>query len=444
MVTLARRETVGSRSAAYPMSALPLAPRFSIPAWKWWVVVMMLLATVVNYMDRQTLGSLATFIKADFNLNEEGYGTLEAIFGYTYAVFLVIAGFMADRWNLRWLYPIALLVWSAAGFATGFVETLFQLQVCRAVLGAGEAFNWPVAVGIIRRIIPREAQAFASGVFNSGMTFGAVLTPLMVLGLVGPHGEGWRRLFILVGAAGSIWVVLWLWGTRGERGAEMAGAREETAPAAIIPFRAIFRLRTFWITLAVGTAVNLSWHFYRVWLPRHLVVDLKFTDQQLQYILIAFYLTADVGSILIGLLARRLVSLHRSVERARKIVLLGAALLCLLATPVAFLPGRDVMVPLYCLVGAGIMGVFAMFYAFVQDITPGHTSKCLGMIGAFVWFINSQLHPLVGHYADTHSHAIGKFAPMILAAGVLPLIAALIALAWPERWDGEPARAGAG
>jgi hypothetical protein len=94
------------------------------------------------------------------------------------------------------------------------------------------------------------------------------------------------------------------------------------------------------------------------------------------------------------------------------------------------------MVPLYCLVGAGIMGVFAMFYALVQDIAPGHTSKCLGLIGALAWLINSRLHPWVGRFADTHAPAIGKFAPMILVAGVLPLIAAIIALSWPEKKAG--------
>src|SRR3982750_3601471 len=118
-----------------------------IPRWKWGVVVMMLFATVINYLDRQAMGNLSSFIKKDFDLNEKGYGTLEAIFGYSYAAFLVIAGFLADRFSLRWLYAGALLVWSAAGFATGFVGTLLELQLCRAILGAGEAFNWPVAVG---------------------------------------------------------------------------------------------------------------------------------------------------------------------------------------------------------------------------------------------------------------------------------------------------------
>src|SRR5205823_1931433 len=106
--------------AANPMSSPSPSPNSTVARWKWWVVEMMLLATVGNYMDRQTLGSLASFIKADFHLNEEGYGTLEAVFGYSYAVFLIVAGIMADRWDLRWLYPIALLVWSEAGFATGF------------------------------------------------------------------------------------------------------------------------------------------------------------------------------------------------------------------------------------------------------------------------------------------------------------------------------------
>src|SRR5439155_27307544 len=113
-------------------------------------------------------------------------------------------------------------VWSAAGFATGLVTTLLQLQLCRAILGAAEAFNWPCAVGVIRRIIPRESQGFANGVFNSGMTLGAVLTPLLVLAMVGPHGEGWRKLFMVVGASGSVWVVLWFIGTRGSRATEMA------------------------------------------------------------------------------------------------------------------------------------------------------------------------------------------------------------------------------
>jgi hypothetical protein len=91
------------------------------------------------------------------------------------------------------------------------------------------------------------------------------------------------------------------------------------------------------------------------------------------------------------------------------------------------------MVPAYCIVGAGIMGVFAMFYSFVQDIHPAHTSKCLGMIGATVWLIVSTLHPLIGRFADKSDTAIGKFTPWLLAAGSLPGVM--------KRWEAAlPAR----
>ena len=96
------------------LSSMTDSPKSAIPQWKWYVVGMMLFATMINYMDRQTLGSVSTFIKADFKLGEEGYGQLEAAFGYSYAIFLLLAGFLADRVNLRWLYPLALLVWSEA------------------------------------------------------------------------------------------------------------------------------------------------------------------------------------------------------------------------------------------------------------------------------------------------------------------------------------------
>src|SRR5579872_691490 len=321
--------------AVTTMNADPVRTHTAIPRWKWIVVVMMLLATVINYLDRAALGNLSSYIMKDFHLNEEGYGTLEKWFGFSYAVFLIVAGLLADRLSLRWLYAGALMVWSIAGCATGFVGTVLQLKLCRVVLGAGEAFNWPVAVGTVRRIMPRESQSFANGIFNSGMTIGAVLTPVLVLLMVQKEtGEGWRSLFKIVGVLGSLWVIFWLLSTRGDRAAEMTPLREATS--APVPFVTVLRLRTFWITMAVGVAVNLAWHLYRVWLPRHLDRDLKFNGQQVQFVLMAYYLVADLGSIAFGYLAKKVIGPSRPVERARKLVVLLAALVCLTAMPVLF------------------------------------------------------------------------------------------------------------
>src|SRR5436190_20171163 len=118
----------------------------AIPKWSWWIVWMLFLATVVNYLDRQTLMSTADHILRDFRLDKIQYGQIEMAFGISYAIFLVVAGAMSDRFNLRWLFTIALVVWSVAGFATGTVHSFFALIVCRVVLGIGEAYNWPCSV----------------------------------------------------------------------------------------------------------------------------------------------------------------------------------------------------------------------------------------------------------------------------------------------------------
>src|SRR5262249_21614114 len=160
-------------------------------------VWLMFLATMLAYMDRQTMGSTAKAIKAEFGLSEQDYGWLEFCFGITFALFQIPAGFLADRFNVRLIYAAAMIVWSVAGFMTGMVETVYLLMVCRLVLGLGEAFNWPCAVGIVRRVIPLESRAMANGIFHSGASIGAVATPLLAIALIWANLDNWRLLFLL-------------------------------------------------------------------------------------------------------------------------------------------------------------------------------------------------------------------------------------------------------
>src|SRR5437879_11174574 len=115
-------------------------------AWKWWVCGLLFLATVINYMDRQTMTQTAKQIKDELHLNNEQYGAIESGFGLAFAVGALLVGWTADRWNVRWIYPTALLGWSLAGFATGFAQTFWQLFACRFALGIFESGNWPCAL----------------------------------------------------------------------------------------------------------------------------------------------------------------------------------------------------------------------------------------------------------------------------------------------------------
>jgi ACS family hexuronate transporter-like MFS transporter len=407
-----------------------------VARWRWGVIWLMFLATLINYMDRQALGSTARYIKDEFGLTEETYGWVEFWFILSYALFGIPAGYLADRLNLRWLYAAALLVWSAAGFLTGLATDVVMLSFCRLVLGMGEAFNWPCAVSIVRRLIPLESRSLANGIFHSGASAGAILTPLLVLVLVGDRAENWRLLFQLVGALGLVWVVLWLGFVRGERAEVMSRLPEDASipehgPDAVPEpdsFLRVLERRQFWITLAVGMAVNICWHFYRVWLPRFLDVDLKLSQHDIQLMLMAFYLSADVGSLSAGYLTRRLTYAGTSVERSRKIVLLLAALLCLASLPAALATGPTIALPLILLVGVGAMGGFPIYFALNQEAAPRHTALCLGVTGSVSLLSIAALTPPIGLLVDR----TGSFALSLIAIGFVPLIGALVGLSWPE------------
>src|SRR6185436_8549035 len=125
-------------------SAMTLAPMSSRgPSWKWVVCGLLLLASAINYMDRQTLANASVRISKEFGLNQTQYGNVEAVFGYAFAAGSLVFGWLADRVSVRWLYAIVLALWSVAGFATGFVKGYDELLMCRIALGFFEAGHWP-------------------------------------------------------------------------------------------------------------------------------------------------------------------------------------------------------------------------------------------------------------------------------------------------------------
>lgn len=451
----------------------PAASR--IPSWKWGVVWLMFLATVVNYMDRQTVGVLSGPIKAAFtseqsapaldglfeatpradtgkrHLSESGYGWIEFAFGFTFATFQIVAGYFIDRWSLRWLYAGALVVWSAAGFATGLATTVEALILCRIVLAVGEAFNWPCAVAGVQRLMPQEQRSLANGVFHSGASIGAIVTPLLVLTMVGRSGAGWQKVFFVVGAGGAVWAVLWLAYLRGERAVAIdnpAGGESQVGDAPEESFFRLFARRPIWIAIFVGVCVNVCWHFCRVWLPRYLDRDLGYSFKDASAIMAtvplpwgawelspadvglliqsAFYVAADAGSLSAGYVTRRIVHAGVSVERARKLVMVGTALLCLLTIPAMLAANPWVTVPLLFVVAAGSMGGFANYFALTQEVSPRRTAQVLGLTGAASWYTVAALNPVVGGIADETN----TFVPLFMAVGCVPLAGALVGLLW--------------
>jgi ACS family hexuronate transporter-like MFS transporter len=408
----------------------------SIPSWKWGVIWLLFLATMINYMDRQTMQATSShLIRQFFNGKEKGYGEVESSFQYAFALSQILAGFLVDRFNVRWFYLGALLVWSAAGLMTGVVNTIEALILCRIALGAAEAFNWPCAVSVVRRIIPLEARSLANGIFHSGASVGAAVTPILAWAMIGPNGENWQKLFVVVGAAGGVWALLWVVFIRGDRVREI---EHQKLPPHIdsflepeLPFHRILVSRLFWITLSVSLTVNICWHFFRAWLPRILRKDLHYSEGEMLWMLAAFFVAADLGSLLAGYCTRKLTQAGFTVARSRKLVSTGTSLLCLLAVPVAFRPAPWLAVPLVLIVAAGAMGGFPNMFALSQETSLRHTAKVVGLAGSLPWLVLAFLNPIIGGLADE----TGTFAPSVMCVAFVPLLGSMVGWFWPEKLE---------
>ena len=139
---------------------------------------LMFASTVLNYMDRQTITLVKDQIATAFSINSDvDFGWILAAFSMTYALFQVPAGYLVDRWDLRWSYAAAVAWWSLAAMAIAIVPSMGMLIVCRALLGVGESFNWPCALRVTARVLPPADRSLGNGIFNSGAAVGAVVTP---------------------------------------------------------------------------------------------------------------------------------------------------------------------------------------------------------------------------------------------------------------------------
>ena len=193
-----------------PEARLVTAEDRGVSLRTWGICGLMLLATMLNYMDRQSLAQQATDIRGALALSPEDYGWLETGFGLAFAVGGIMTGSLADRVSLRWLYPAILLGWSAVGFLTGWVTSYRELLLCRVMLGFFEAGQWPCALAASQRLLSRQQRTLGNSILQSGASLGAIATPQVILLLNRGGPSGWRLPFQVVGAAGLAWIVAWL------------------------------------------------------------------------------------------------------------------------------------------------------------------------------------------------------------------------------------------
>jgi ACS family hexuronate transporter-like MFS transporter len=402
-----------------------MQPRSS--AWKWWITVVLFLATVLTYLDRQTLSLCGAMISEELQLSNEQYGELVAAFRWTYAIVQAPAGFIADRLALRWTYLAAVALWSAAGAAAAFVSNVRQLLFTRGLLGVGEAFNWPCATRIVANMLPPEDRGLGSGIFNSGAAIGSLVAPLVITPLAIQFG--WRAAFFVIGALGALWVVLWLAVTG--RGSRAAGAIARAQPA---PFsseaprsraRALARWGrdvllhpAFWMLMLVGMSVNPCWYFLNEWIPKYLHDQRGMGYLSAGLVTVPIFLGADVGNLASGALIKYLTLRRWSLRAARGTTLTLAALLILPIALITQVHSVPLAIAMLGVAALGITSIVANYTACQQDFSFANVGIVAGILGMSCNVFAALVNPYIGRYVDR----TGNYRLIFVLMAVLPAV----------------------
>ena len=197
--------------------------------FRWVICALLFFATTVNYLDRQVLSlTWKDFISPEFNWTDNDYGTITATFSIIYALCNLFAGKFIDKLGTKKGYLWAIFIWSlgaclhaacgvgtsvlkAAGFVAmmGITASVWLFLACRAVLALGEAGNFPAAIKVTAEYFPKKDRAFATSIFNSGSSVGALAAPLTIPIIA--KFWGWEMAFIVIGALGFVWMGFWVW-----------------------------------------------------------------------------------------------------------------------------------------------------------------------------------------------------------------------------------------
>ena len=308
---------------------------------RWVIIGLVFLVTLINYVDRLTISVLAPVITKDLGLSNFEFGTIATWFLLAYTVSQALSGRLYDRIGTRLGFTLSVAVWSLAAMATATARSFFSLSFFRFILGLGEAGNWPGAAKAVAEWFPVRERAFGMAIFNSGAALGAVVAPPLIVFLQLRYG--WQSTFLLTGFLGLLWLPLWLGvypltpslspqagrgSSAGGPSPRAAGRGWREAPGeGRSPFSALLHHRQVWGIVLARFITDPTWWLYITWLPKYLNDARGFSLAKIGMFAWIPYLAADVGSLSGGWLSGHLIARGWSVDRARKAVIVGAALL---------------------------------------------------------------------------------------------------------------------
>jgi ACS family hexuronate transporter-like MFS transporter len=334
-------------------------PNQTAPAstnYRWVICALLFFATTFNYLDRQVISYLKEFFctpvaQGGFGWSNTDFANLTSAFTAFYAGMTVLAGWIIDRIGTKLGLALSLIIWSIFGLLNAFVGRLVMMHVLvRSAFGVGEAGNFPASIKTVAEWFPKRERALATGIFNSGSNFGAMIAALFVPWCLIHFGDqqGWKMAFMFTGAAGFLWLIFWFWLyeppskqkrlSRAEYDyihiGEEVQVSEAVADQAKVSWGKLFGYRQTWAFFFGKFMTDGVWWFYLFWLPDYLKKQFAMTKHDVILPTFIVYGVAIVGSIYGGGIPMTLIKKGMPVYRARMtaMLLIAVAPLAVLTT----------------------------------------------------------------------------------------------------------------
>lgn len=383
----------------------------------------------INYVDRGLLSVSAPVLSRELQLAPSQLGLVFSVFFWSYASFQLVAGWLVDRFAVKWVYAAGYLIWSLATAAVGFIDTLPWLIAARLVLGAGESVTFPACSKILARDFPEERRGFANALVDAGTKIGPALSTL-VGGLLAAR-FGWRALFLGVGLGSLLWLLPWV-----------ALAQPESKPLARSQSERagwgdILRRREAWGTSLGMFALGYVWYFLLSWLPTYLVKERGFSMSEMAVLGSVPFWGMAASSLAAGWTSDRWIRAGGDTTRVRKTFVAGGLILCAAAMlPAAIVRNAGASVALItaaCLsLGLFTSNVWAITQTLAGPEAAGRWTGIQNAIGNLGGVVSPLVTGWIVTATGSFTLAFAASAAVLLAgaAAYLTMVGQVRRLAW--------------
>jgi MFS transporter, ACS family, D-galactonate transporter len=378
------------------------------------VLVLLALAALINYIDRGNLSIAASLLKDELNLSAAQLGILLSSFFWTYSLFLPVSGWLADRFDAKWVMAIGFFIWSGATAVTGGLHAFSALLAARLMLGIGESAAYPCYARTLVRHVPEVGRGFANALIAAGVGCGPALGTFFGGTLMARYG--WRPFFIVLGLISMAWLIPWFtWiprcGTAISRG-------EKRGPG----FVELLKQRSMWGTCGGLFGANYVLYFEITWLPYYLVRERHLSMGTMAKIGGVGYLCYSFGAVVFGWISDRWIAAGGTPTLVRKTIAgvgAGSAGLLLLGCALAG-PTTSVILLLLAFLAGGMCG--SNIWAITQTIAgPQMTGRWTGLQN-FLGNLAGIIAPAVTGFVVDYT---GQFILAFVIMAVIALLAAL-------------------